>query len=110
MLSPEIAVVSRYTSISWRGAEPTTADALEVRQDSCIPCAIDNNPDYRFLRCEAPRTALMDGNAIIGCAVALVSLCAITGLVLWSRWCINRMAKGKPRTARQALKELNGGR
>ena len=52
----------------------------------------------------------MDGNTIIGCAVALVSLCAITGLVFWSRWCINRIAKDKPRTARQALKELNGGR
>ena len=42
--------------------------------------------------------------------IAVLSLTAITGLVLWSRRCINRIAKDKPRTARQALKERNGGR
>ena len=52
----------------------------------------------------------MDGNTIIGCTLVLVSLAAITALVLWSRRCIIRLAKEKPRTARQALKELNGGR
>ena len=52
----------------------------------------------------------MDGNTITGCMIAVVSLTAITSLVLWSRRRINRIAKDKPRTARQALKELNGGR
>lgn len=52
----------------------------------------------------------MDGNAIIGCTVIVLSLIVITALVLWSRRSINRIAQDKPRTARQTLKELNGGR
>jgi hypothetical protein len=51
----------------------------------------------------------MDANAIIGCMVVLVSLAATTALVWWSRRCIIRLARKRPRTARQALKELNGG-
>ena len=52
----------------------------------------------------------MDGNTIIGCTIVLASLSAITALVWWSRRCIHRIAKDKPRTGRQALKELNGGK
>jgi hypothetical protein len=83
---------------------------LIASHGSCIPFSVDNNPDCRFYPCEVPRVAVMDGNAIVGCTLVLVSLAAITALVLWSRRCIIRLAKEKPRTARQALKELNGGR
>jgi hypothetical protein len=77
---------------------------------SCIPLTVENNAGCTFFRLEIPRAALMDGNTIIGCTIVLASLSAITVLVWWSRRCIRRIAKDKPRTARQALKELNGGR
>jgi hypothetical protein len=52
----------------------------------------------------------MNTNVLIGCVVTAVALISITALVLWSRRTINRIAKNGFRTARQTLKELNGGR
>jgi hypothetical protein len=52
----------------------------------------------------------MDMNVLIGCVVTVVALFLIVALVLWSRRTINRIAKNGFRTARQTLKELNGGR
>ena len=64
--------------------------------------------DCPYPLCDSRGSTLMDGNTLAGCVIAVLSLTAITGLVLWSRRCINRIANDKPRTARQALKELNG--
>jgi len=49
-------------------------------------------------------------NVLIGCVVTACALALIVGLVLWSRRTINRIAKNGFRTARQTLKELNGGK
>ncbi len=52
----------------------------------------------------------METNAIIGCIVIACALVLITGLVLWSRRTVNRIERNGYRTARQTLKELNGGK
>ncbi len=52
----------------------------------------------------------METNAIIGCIVIVCVLVLITGLVLWSRRTVNHIARNGYRTARQTLKELNGGK
>ena len=52
----------------------------------------------------------METNAIIGCIVITCALVLITGLVLWSRRTVNRIERNGYRTARQTLKELNGGK
>ena len=52
----------------------------------------------------------METNAIIGCIVIVCVLVLITGLVLWSRRTVNRIERNGYRTARQTLKELNGGK
>ncbi len=52
----------------------------------------------------------MEINAIIGCIVITCALMLITGLVLWSRRTVNRIERNGYRTARQTLKELNGGK
>ena len=52
----------------------------------------------------------MENDAIIGCIVITCVLVLITGLVLWSRRTVNRIERKGYRTARQTLKELNGGK
>jgi tetrahydromethanopterin S-methyltransferase subunit E len=52
----------------------------------------------------------METNAIIGCIVIVCVLVLVTGLVLWSRRTVNHIARNGYRTARQTLKELNGGK
>ena len=53
---------------------------------------------------------VMETEAIIGCLVAAGALGGIAGLVWWSRKTIDAIARNGYRTARQTLKELNGGK
>ena len=50
----------------------------------------------------------MDPNLVIGCAVIVIALAALTVLVLWSRRRIERIAKMEHRSARRILKDLHG--
>ena len=52
----------------------------------------------------------MDKNTIIGTAITIAALITITTLVFVARRIIERIAKNGYRTARETLKELNGGK
>lgn len=47
---------------------------------------------------------------IIGCVITGCTIAIITVLTVWAMRTIDRIAKGGYRTARQTLKELNGGK
>lgn len=50
----------------------------------------------------------MDADIIAGIVVLALALGVLTGLVLWSRRIIERIAASDSKTAREILKELNG--
>ncbi|MHC4395271.1 MAG: hypothetical protein ACYS1A_06410 [Planctomycetota bacterium] len=52
----------------------------------------------------------MEGNLITGSIVVVITLVLLTYLVIWSVRAIGRISKSRSHTAREALKELNGGR
>ncbi len=52
----------------------------------------------------------MDKDIITGCILIVGALISVTVLTLWSRRIIERIAQTGYRTARQALKDLTGGR
>jgi hypothetical protein len=52
----------------------------------------------------------MESNAIIGIIVTAAALAGSTYLVLWSRRTIERIARGKNRSARAILKDLDNGK
>jgi len=56
------------------------------------------------------QTTGMDGNLITGTIVVVTALVLLTYLVIWSVWAIGRISRSRSHTAREALKELNGGR
>ncbi len=49
-------------------------------------------------------------NIIIGCIITGCTIAIITVLTVWARRTIDKIAQGGYRTARQTLKELNGGK
>ena len=52
----------------------------------------------------------MDGDVIVGIIVIAAAAALLTGLVLWSRRRIERIARNGYRSARAIEKELRGGR
>ena len=50
-------------------------------------------------------TTTVLGRVVLGCALGLT-----TGLILWSRRTIDRIADSKSRSAREILRELRGDR
>jgi len=48
----------------------------------------------------------MHGDAVLGVILIIAALAAITGLVVWSRWSINRIADKKLESARDIIRDL----
>jgi len=48
----------------------------------------------------------MDFNTVLGVVLVVAALAAISGLVWWSRWSINRIADKKLESARDIIREL----
>ncbi len=52
----------------------------------------------------------VDLDTVLGVVLVLAALCAIGGLVWWSRWSIDRIADRKLGSARDIIRDFSNGR